>query len=43
MKKLKIILCVLACLLGMTACTSSKEEDANTYSIYYLSNSETKV
>ena len=43
MKKLKIILCVLACLLGMTACASSKEDGANTYSIYYLSNSETKV
>ena len=43
MKKTAIILCALVCLLGMTACAREQADKANAYSVYYLSNSETKV
>ena len=43
MKKTAIILCALVCLLGMTACAGEQADKANAYSVYYLSNSETKV
>ena len=40
-KKLTIILCIMSCLLS--ACGAEKKDAENMYSIYYLSNSETKV
>ncbi len=43
MKKLIIILCVLNCILGLSACAGQQNDPQKTYSIYYLSNSETKV
>lgn len=43
MKKIMILLCALACVMGITACTSQQESKTNAYSVYYLSNSETKV
>ena len=43
MKKTAIILCALVCLLGMTACAGEQADKANAYSVYCLSNSETKV
>ena len=43
MKKITIILCILMCMLGMSACGNEQTDKANVYSVYYLSNSETKV
>jgi len=43
MKKLFILLCILSCLVGMTACGEAPVDKENVYSIYYLSNTETKV
>lgn len=43
MKKLIILLCVFGCLLGLYGCGSKPADHENTYSVYYISNSETKV
>ncbi len=43
MKKLIILLCILSCLLSITACGEEAADKKNVYSIYYLSNSETRV
>lgn len=43
MKKLTIILCILLCVLGLTACGREETDEGKSYSVYYLSNSETKT
>ncbi len=43
MKKLAIVLCVLVCMLALAACGENPAKQTNMYSVYYLSNSETKV
>lgn len=42
-KKLTIIICILSCLVSLIACGAKQEIPENAYSVYYISNSETKV
>ena len=42
-KKLTIFICILSCLLAISGCGSKEEISENAYSVYYISNSETKV
>ena len=43
MKKIVKLLLFFLCLLGLTSCGQEQQDNANIYSIYYVSNSETKV
>lgn len=43
MRKIGNLLLCLLCLLGLTACGQKRDDIENIYSVYYVSNSETKV
>lgn len=43
MKRVVWLICVLLCLSGCAACSKKKENSENSISVYYVSNSETKV
>lgn len=43
MKKIIWLISLMICLLGLAGCSMSKNEEADTMPIYYISNSETKT
>lgn len=43
MRKIIWLISLMICLLGLAGCSMSKNEEADTMSIYYISNSETKT
>ncbi len=43
MKRIAALLVLLVCLLSLVACKEKQEDKSNIYSVYYVSNSETKT
>ena len=43
MKRITAVLLVLVCLISLAACNEEQEDKTKIYSVYYVSNSETKI
>ena len=43
MRKIILIVCVLVSILGTLGCSTKEPDSGKMYSVYYLSNSETKI